>query len=290
MLDFLANLHPLVAALAALVLWGAVLVWRARPMLARMAAGRGFLAAGGGGLIAVLLGLFLLLGLVIGLHLGRTMTGFGTSLLLCLALVVLSPLAGLLVVRLRSRDMIGRAGMRVAAVSGAASLAVLLSILVWNLGGWPPLPLAVFHRHDRVARALLSLGASPDAANRHGETALGWAVFRRDADMVRLLLERGADPNRGYVLLSAVGMGDRGIVAALLAYGADVDQPDHTGRTVLMAASEAGSPEMVRMLLAAGASTKARDAQGETALDYARRGGRADIARILEGQPARTGR
>jgi ankyrin repeat protein len=44
-------------------------------------------------------------------------------------------------------------------------------------------------------RAVLDAGASVNAANRYGVTALGFAAERGHFDVVRLLVERGADVN-----------------------------------------------------------------------------------------------
>ncbi len=56
---------------------------------------------------------------------------------------------------------------------------------------------AAFNRRPEVARILLAHGASVDAANVNGETALNMAAHNgSDGSMVQLLLDAGADPNQ----------------------------------------------------------------------------------------------
>lgn len=76
------------------------------------------------------------------------------------------------------------------------------------------------------AAAALDAGASPDAADRYGVTALVRAAGRGDTATVELLLERGAKVDKGTAqdntpLMLAAARGHREIVARLLDAGAD---------------------------------------------------------------------
>lgn len=115
--------------------------------------------------------------------------------------------------------------------------------------------------------------------------------------MVKLLLENGADPRYApealpddtelFNVVSAYGVkpassrknseelvylcrGDRGgnpvEVKRLLAHGADINFPDHKGKTALHRAAKAGFVETMGVLLDNGAKLDIADHQGETAL------------------------
>lgn len=76
------------------------------------------------------------------------------------------------------------------------------------------------------AAAALDAGASPDAADRYGVTALVRAAGRGDHALVDLLLGRGARIDKGTAqdntpLMLAAARGHRELVARLLQAGAD---------------------------------------------------------------------
>jgi ankyrin repeat protein len=63
-----------------------------------------------------------------------------------------------------------------------------------GVNGWTPLLHAIHKNHAGSVRALLDLGANPNAANPRGTTPLMMAASYRQAEIVQLLLDRGADP------------------------------------------------------------------------------------------------
>jgi ankyrin repeat protein len=174
------------------------------------------------------------------------------------------------------------------------------------LGSWTPLMYAARENSLAAGEALVGSGASLDAVDPDGATALVIAIINAHYEFAELLLRAGADPN---VVDAEAGMGPlyaavdmhrlavghgRGnpvpvglmtavdIVQLLLERGADPNaqlkrpilQRQHTfgdgtlgaGATPLMRAAKSGDIELVRVLLAAGADPKQTLPNGTTAL------------------------
>ena len=123
--------------------------------------------------------------------------------------------------------------------------------------------------------ALLDQGASANARQADGATALHWAAHWDDAVMADALVRAGADVDAANdfgatPLWLACLNGSEAMVAALLAAGADANAALPSGETVLMTASRTGSVEAVRLLAAHGADLNAREhTRGQTALMWA---------------------
>jgi ankyrin repeat protein len=111
--------------------------------------------------------------------------------------------------------------------------------------------------HVQAVRLLLDRGAKIDAVDGEGVTPLVLASYRGHTEVVKLLLERGAFVNaqekrNGLSSLShAVGRGDKELVAALLAHGADPALKSADGRTALERAEANGATEIVALLKSA---------------------------------------
>jgi uncharacterized protein len=174
------------------------------------------------------------------------------------------------------------------------------------LGSWTPLMYAARENALAAGDALVASGASLDAVDPDGATALVIAIINAHYEFAELLLRAGADPN---VVDNEAGMGPlyaavdmhrlavghgRGnpvpvglldaadAVQLLLEHGADPNAPlkkpilqrQHTfgdgtlgaGATPLMRAAKSGDIELVRALLAAGADPKLTLPNGTTAL------------------------
>jgi ankyrin repeat protein len=121
-------------------------------------------------------------------------------------------------------------------------------------GGITPLMYAALYG-DRISlRALLDLGADPNARNDAGATALMWAVD--DLEITQLLLERGADANvrsadgRTALVLAAGRAGSADIVKLLLDRGANL-----AGEPALVSAGDIGDAATIRLLIERGADT-----------------------------------
>ncbi len=145
---------------------------------------------------------------------------------------------------------------------------------------------AIIDRDQAVIDRGLAAGVTPNARNKHGDTALIWAAYRRDVALVDSLLQRGADPNLAgsygkTPLHWAAGEGALETAFPLLDAGAAIDSPDDRGRSPLMHAAKAGHTLAIEQLIARGADPDRGDREGETALMLALRQGHADAVEAL---------
>jgi ankyrin repeat protein len=127
---------------------------------------------------------------------------------------------------------------------------------------------------------------------------LQYAIYHSPIGFIRALLELGADPNAddaGFPSLHAAlssGRADRGarpradvieVIELLLAFGADPDQRGINDYTPLHHAAGLGRLDAVRCLLRSGADARLRTRIDdlETACELAESAGHAEIARVL---------
>ena len=132
---------------------------------------------------------------------------------------------------------------------------------------------------------LLLLGVPADS--EYGCVALNTAVTGQDRAAAETLVEYHApfvvESAKSYggrrcdVLGDAVTRGDLAAAAWMMDHGADANEHDAQGTTLLVRAGHA--PDMVRLLLARGADFNARDAKGQTVL--MRSGAWPDLVQIL---------
>ncbi|RLN47297.1 hypothetical protein BBJ28_00019818 [Nothophytophthora sp. Chile5] len=137
------------------------------------------------------------------------------------------------------------------------------------------------------AAALVDEGATLDAINSSGMTALHYAASTGNAAFVSLLVHRGADVNqtdsRGATALHwAVFEGFQYTAMLLVGYGADQSICDSEKQTPLMIASALGDAFLAKQLVVEGAPANAKDKHGRTALDIARQGAHFDTASALK--------
>ncbi len=137
-----------------------------------------------------------------------------------------------------------------------------------------------------VAKSMLAAGASTEAANRFGTTALGQAAREGHLDMVDFLLSHGAVINARNVggatpLYIAVESDRATIVHRLLAKGADPNIGRKNGLSPLAAAAYNGNSVIVADLLAHRANPNARDDTEKTAIIYAAAKGFTPVVRLL---------
>lgn len=146
---------------------------------------------------------------------------------------------------------------------------------------------------DAASRGCLELvqrfideGASIEARDRSGNTALLLAARAGETKTVRFLLDAGADLHHrnlagGSALLQAVTMNRRRTAKVLLAAGADPNIRTRRGVTALITAAYNGNGRIAEMLLAAGADPGGQDLTGKAAMIYAAGKGYGDILDML---------
>ena len=131
-------------------------------------------------------------------------------------------------------------------------------------GGTTPLMMAALYGDAALVRDLLEQGASPNAWNDAGATALMWSVD--DIEKVKALVARGADVNarsndgRSPILVAAGIRGNREVLTFLLDHGANPSlkgSGNATGGTPLGEAAKASDEAMVRLLIERGADVPA---------------------------------
>ncbi len=171
---------------------------------------------------------------------------------------------------LRAGDEADSAAARLAEASGA------------------PVAEAAMKGDKAAVRALLKDGADVNTAQGDGMTALHWAARIGDRELAEMLLYAGANVKAttrlgGYTpLLMAAEQGRSGVIAALLAAGADVRTANATGTTPLMLAALSGDAKSVTVLVENGAEVDAREKSMEqTALMFAAATNRVDAINAL---------
>lgn len=138
-----------------------------------------------------------------------------------------------------------------------------------------------------VVRHLLLSGAAVHIRDRYDRTPLMEAISNDHHDIIRLLLKCGA-----HITGSARAIGEhlcaaaaRGLMNRLESYrlaGADLSQPDPSGRTAMHLACLHGNQKMVEYLIKNYADQHECDLLGLTPIDYATKGGFAEIVDILK--------
>ena len=140
---------------------------------------------------------------------------------------------------------------------------------------------------DRIAvNRLLASGATVDAPEPDGTTALHWAVYHDDLAMTRSLVEAGANVNAANrngatPLTLACTNRSTAVIERLLKAGADANVVS-SGAPPLLACAQAGAVPGVQMLIARGADVNAKDSfRGQTALMWAAAENHADLIKVL---------
>ena len=150
----------------------------------------------------------------------------------------------------------------------------------------------------RAARALLRLGADPNALDAQRYDVITIAAVNDDLEMLKIALAGGGNaraitsPYDGTALIAAAHLGHVEIVRALIAAKAPLDHVNNLGWTALMEAVVLGNgganhTATVEALVKAGADVNIPDRHGITPLGHARPRGYSQMARILESAGAR---
>lgn len=135
--------------------------------------------------------------------------------------------------------------------------------------GVTPLLFHVIYSNNRQGLiALLDNGADPEIFHDRGNSAVHEAAKKDQSFFLEELLKRGANPNiitlpRGQSPLRLAALRNRyNNVSVLLKNGADIDQPDSTGETVMMRSANGRNVEMAYYLLQQGADPLIVDNRG----------------------------
>ncbi len=139
------------------------------------------------------------------------------------------------------------------------------------------------------ARILVSQGASINATNSSGDTALMEIASGGHTDMPQLWRNTNfIEPTFRFPkfrpLSVSVAPSQEGtrIARFLIRHGADVNLQNKYGHTALMLAAKYGQVDLVRILLKHGARVGVRDDSGHTALDYAYQMEHQQVAALIE--------
>jgi len=161
-----------------------------------------------------------------------------------------------------------------------------------------PLHVAAYMKQHAAARALLKLGANPNALEIDRYDIVTIAAVANDLEMLKIALDGGASAKNitsryhGTALIAAAHLGHTEAVKILIDAKAPLNHVNNLGWTALMEAivlgnGDANHTATVRALVEAGADVNIADRQGATPLQHARRRGYVEIARILENTGAR---
>jgi ankyrin repeat protein len=156
-----------------------------------------------------------------------------------------------------------------------------------------PLHVAAFQRRHDAARALIRLGADPNAFDAQRYDVITIAAVADDIDMLKIALDGGGNaraitsPYDGTALIAAAHLGHVEVVRTLIAARAPLNHVNNLGWTALIEAVVLGNgganhTATVDALVKAGADVNIADRQGTTALGHARTRGYSQMARILE--------
>ena len=161
-----------------------------------------------------------------------------------------------------------------------------------------PLHVAVYLKRHEAARALLRLGANPNALEIDRYDIVTIAAVANDLKMLNIALAGGASARNitsrydGTALIAAAHLGHTEVVQMLITAKAPLNHVNNLGWTALMESIVLGNgaknhTATLKALVDAGADVNIADRQGITPLQHARRRGYVEMARILEAAGAR---
>lgn len=153
--------------------------------------------------------------------------------------------------------------------------------------GVTPLQAATAKNQPDAVKALLKLGADPEAVDAEGNRPLHVAAAKGFAEVARRLCKGKADkqaPGQAGAtpLHLACRKGREETVAALVDAGASLDAADLRGSFPLHAAAAGGHEAIAEFLLERGADPAAKDAKGKTAKSVAAKKGYEDLAKVIK--------
>lgn len=161
-----------------------------------------------------------------------------------------------------------------------------------------PLHVAGFAHQHAAARALLRLGANPNALEAQKYDLITIAAVENDVEMVKLAIEGGGkatnitSPYDGTALIAAAHLGHAEVVRVLIAANAPLDHINNVGWTALIESIVLGNggknhTDTLEALVKAGANVNLADRHGQTPLKQARARGYSAMVKILEAANAK---
>ena len=161
-----------------------------------------------------------------------------------------------------------------------------------------PLHVAAYGGHHAAVRALLKLGADPNALEIDRYDIITIAAVANDVEMLKIALAGGGNARNitsrydGTALIAAAHLGHAEVVRVLIAAKAPLDHVNNLGWTALMESVVLGNggkdhTDTLKALIDAGADVNIPDRAKVTPLGHARARGYAEMIRILEAAGAR---
>jgi ankyrin repeat protein len=140
-------------------------------------------------------------------------------------------------------------------------------------------------QQSAVVELLIAKGAEVNAKDTDGATPLRYALQSDQRAVAKILIAAGAETvavkNEADQRMLHNAFGDIEWLRLLLANGADTEEKDEEGNTVLHRAARDPNQEIARLLLARHANVNARNNGGVTPLSYAVSRGSTDLAALL---------
>ena len=175
---------------------------------------------------------------------------------------------------------LGATPLWTASLNGSAALVRLLLEAGANpnaalLLGETPLMVAARSGNASVVEQLLARGANVNARAARGQTALMWAVAQKHPDVVKALIEHRADihaRSESWSQMEAVSPHGHPDYNRSIPYG---------NNTPLMFAARAGDLASAKLLVAAGANVNDQDARGVSVVVLAAHSGFRDLVEFL---------
>jgi ankyrin repeat protein len=158
--------------------------------------------------------------------------------------------------------------------------------------GRTPLHVAAYVRRHDAMRALVRLGANPNALDRDRYDIVTIAAVADDVPTLETALDLGASaknvtsPYEGTALIAAAHLGHDGVVRTLVRAGAPLDHVNNLGWTAVIESIVLGDggarhQATLQALVDAGANVDLPDRNGQTPLALARSRGYERMADIL---------
>ena len=161
-----------------------------------------------------------------------------------------------------------------------------------------PLHVAAYQRNYDAARALIRLGANPNALEFQQYDIITIASVANDVEMLKVALSGGAkatnitSPYHGTALIAAAHLGHAEVMRLLIAAGAPLDHVNNLGWTALIESIVLGNggkdhTDTLKALVEAKANVDLPDRNGTTPLGLAKGRGYTEMVKILEAAGAR---